>query len=377
MQLFYCTKLDESCPLSSLPPCLRRSLSYSRFVFVSEDLAGQRGTLAMLQLDSAVAALLGLDPSSTSVTNHGGGGMSSAATSKIVSQLPSGETKQFFMKEGPGIPAEIMFKGEHASLNAIHDVVPTLCPRSLGYGRCADTPNRSFLVTDFLEVSGSSGSRQTAGMSLARKLAKLHTTPAPTPEGYDRPQFGFPTRTCCGDTPQDNTYSSSWEEFFTNSRLRFILARAIQSNGEDRVLSTLVDEMCNTVIPRLIGDEHLNNGLGVMPAVVHGDLWSGNASVGTLLGMSEPEDLVFDSSASYAHSEFELGIMNMFGGFGGSFLEEYHALVPKTEPVEEYDDRVLLYQLYHTLNHFALFGGGYRTSSITIMNGLIRKYGGF
>jgi fructosamine-3-kinase len=43
-----------------------------------------------------------------------------------------------------------------------------------------------------------------------------------------------------------------------------------------------------------------------------------------------------------------------FGGFGNDFLEEYHSICPKTEPVEEYDDRVMLYELYHHLNHHAM-----------------------
>ena len=55
--------------------------------------------------------------------------------------------------------------------------------------------------------------------------------------------------------------------------------------------------------------------------------------------------MVYDPSACYAHSEFELGIMRMFGGFGARFFEEYHGVVAKTEPVEEYEDRVRLYEL--------------------------------
>lgn len=181
--------------------------------------------------------------------------------------------------------------------------------------------------------------------------------------------------TCCGDTEQDNTYSSSWAEFYANRRLRFILAACQNRNGSDPQLETLVEKTCTEVIPRLLGDNHLNNGNPITPVVIHGDLWSGNASHGRLPGMSQSEDVVFDSSACYAHSEFELGIMRMFGGFGSAFEEEYHRLVPITEPVEEYEDRVRLYELYHHLNHVALFGGGYRGGAVTIMEGLIGKYG--
>lgn len=307
-----------------------------------------------MKLDSAVVSLLGLDPNNTSVSGAGGGGMSSASTSKITTQTSNGDEMQYFMKTGKGKDAETMFAGEHESLNAIHNACPTLCPKSFGHGKLADAPGKSFLVTDFLDLSGRfSTSKNAKAMTLAEKLAKLHTTPAPTPEGYDKPQFGFPVPTCCGDMEQDNSYSSSWADFYANKRLRFIAAQSRKNNGADKALDQLVEQTCTQVIPRLIGDDHLNGGKGVTPVVVHGDLWSGNAAVGKLPGMEEAEDVIFDSSACYAHSEFELGIMKMFGGFSG-IMGEYHKLVPKTEPAGEYSDRVALYELYHHLNHHAL-----------------------
>ncbi|KAF2192529.1 Ketosamine-3-kinase [Zopfia rhizophila CBS 207.26] len=328
-----------------------------------------------MKLDPAVIKLLNLDPENTSISSSGGGGCSSASTSKITSKLGDGTEKCFFMKTGSGKDAETMFEGEHASLNALHNAVPSLCPQSFGHGKFSSNPSTSFLVTDFLNLTSRSSSK-TSAPSLAVKLAELHATPAPTPEGYDKPMFGFPVTTCCGDTPQENGYKESWADFYANNRLRFILQRAERSNGSDKELHNLVETTASMVVPRLIGDDHLNNGKGVTPVVVHGDLWSGNASVG-IIGTKggNVEEVVYDPSACYAHSEFELGIMKMFGGFGGSFLKEYHQLCPKTEPVEEYEDRVKLYELYHHLNHYALFGGGYRSGAVSIMKSLIRKYG--
>ncbi|KAH7079395.1 Fructosamine/Ketosamine-3-kinase [Paraphoma chrysanthemicola] len=330
-----------------------------------------------MKLDPAVVKLLGLDAATTSVSSAGGGGCSSASTSKIVSKLSDGTEKTFFMKTGSGKEAEIMFQGEDASLKAIHTAVPTLCPQSFGHGRFESQPQTSFLVTDFLHLTSRSASKSSKAQSLAAKLAKLHNTPAPIPDGYDKPQFGFPVTTCCGDTPQDNSYAESWAEFYAENRLRFILRRSEKSNGSDKELHTLVEATASKVVPRLLGDDHLNNGKGITPVVVHGDLWSGNASVGKIGNTDcDPEDVVYDSSACYAHNEYELGIMKMFGGFGGSFLKEYHELCPKTEPVDEYDDRVKLYELYHHLNHYAMFGGGYKGGAVSMMTALVRKYGG-
>lgn len=191
-------------------------------------------------------------------------------------------------------------------------------------------------MADFLDLSARRSSGAPSPFpSLAAKLAKLHTTPAPTPDDHSKPQFGFPVTTCCGDTPQDNSYKESWADFYANNRLRFILRKSEESNGKDAELSKLVEATASTVVPRLLSDEHLNGGKGIMPVVVHGDLWSGNTS----------QDVVYDPSACYAHNEYELGIMRMFGGFGSSFLKEYHELCPKTEPSAEYEDRVALYEL--------------------------------
>lgn len=57
------------------------------------------------------------------------------------------------------------------------------------------------------------------------------------------------------------------------------------------------------------------------------------------------EEVVFDPSAVYGHSEYELGIMKMFDGFGSAFFKEYEKLVPRVEPREEYEDRIALYEL--------------------------------
>ncbi|KAF1947168.1 hypothetical protein EJ02DRAFT_334290 [Clathrospora elynae] len=332
-----------------------------------------------MKLDPAVVKLLGVNPDKTTVFPAGGGGCSSASTSKIVSQLVNGAEKAFFMKTGSGKEAEVMFEGEHASLAAIHSAVPTLCPRSFGHGHFEEESSTSFLVTDFLHFTSRSANKSKSAQSLPAKLAKLHTTPAPTPNGYDKPVFGFPVSTCCGDTPQQNSYKESWADFYAENRLMFILRQAEKRNGTEKEVRKLVEDTAKKVVPCLLSDSHLNNCKGVTPVVVHGDLWSGNASVGVMSSSlsDEPGDVIFDSSACYAHSEYELGIMKMFAGFGASFLKQYHELVPKTEPVSEYEDRAKLYELYHHLNHYAMFGSSYRGESISIMKELVRKYGGY
>jgi protein-ribulosamine 3-kinase len=116
-------------------------------------------------------------------------------------------------------------------------------------------------------------------MSLAQKLAKLHSTPTPIPDGHGKPVFGFPVPTCCGDTEQDNGFRESWAEFYGENRLREVARKAEGNNGKDGELGKLVEETVRKVVPKLIGEGHLRDGKtggGIVPVVVHGDLWSGN-----------------------------------------------------------------------------------------------------
>ncbi|KAI8634099.1 fructosamine kinase [Xylariaceae sp. FL1651] len=327
-------------------------------------------------VDSAIIEALCLDPSTTRIASHGGSGF--ASTFKLSSTI-DGKEVSYFVKTGSGADAELMFKGEHESLNTIHNVVPSLCPRSYAHGPFRDTKNKYFMATDFLDLNSSAPGG--SGETLAQKLARLHTTPAPVPEGFDKPMYGFPVQTCCGSSPQDNSWKASWADFYANNRLRTILRDGIRSHGADPELSDAVEKTADKVVSRLLGDDHLK---GIQPVVVHGDLWSGNHGRGRIAGQGGVEEVVFDPSCIYGHSEwyvsnpvvpvlrpknilglpeltsitvreplikepiydlYELGIMRMFGGFGGSFWKEYESLVPKSEPREEWEDRLALYEL--------------------------------
>ncbi|KAF7504206.1 hypothetical protein GJ744_002579 [Endocarpon pusillum] len=356
-------------------------------------------------VDPAILRALSLDPSATKIASHGGSGFSStfrlATTTKPL--------KSFFVKTAPNPDAALMFEGEHASLNAIHSAVPSLCPQSFAWGKLDSQANSYFLATEFIDLSshrrstsktGGGGGGGGSGITLAQKLAKLHTTPAPIPSGHSTARFGFPVPTCCGDTPQPNQpYTTSWPDFFAQNRLLSILERGESGNGKDAELRCLVEKTASKVVPRLLGEGHLGGAQGITPVVVHGDLWCGNHGRGTFPGRHQAqqasapvdndeadgggeveagiEHVIYDPSSTYAHSEYELGIMKMFGGFGSGFYDEYHHLVPKTEPVSEYDDRVALYECYHHLNHWAIFGGGgYRNGAATILKRLVKKYAG-
>ena len=51
------------------------------------------------------------------------------------------------------------------------------------------------------------------------------------------------------------------------------------------------------------------------------------------------------------------------------FTTRKDAAFPKTEA--RFEERGLLYRLYHYLNHYNLFGGGYKSQCVSIMNALL------
>ncbi|TRX88401.1 hypothetical protein FHL15_010714 [Xylaria flabelliformis] len=321
-------------------------------------------------LDHAICKLLSIPPESGFAQLHGKKGFSNC---RKITALVNGEAINYFMKSGP---VEGMFASEHAALRALHDTVPSICPLSIGHGKLSNSPDY-FLLMEFIHVSDSSEAKSSMSstLSLPQKLAKLHSTPAPIPAGHSQSMFGWPTPTYCGSTEQINSFRASWAKFYAENRLLAVLRLIDEHHGTDAELRDGVEMVARVVVPRLLGNGHLGGRRGIVPVMVHGDLWIGNRVRGNISGWDGgPQELVYDPSACYAHSEYELGIMRMFGGFSAGFFHEYHRLVPRTEPKEEYEDRIRLYQLYQYLNHYLIFRGGYKEDSMDIILELSEKY---
>ena len=86
-------------------------------------------------------------------------------------------------------------------------------------------------------------------------------------------------------------------------------------------------------------------------SLVHGDLWNGNVGM-TIQG----EPCLYDPAVYWGHSETDLAMARLFGGFREDFFDAYQGNISSEDGEEE---RLLVYQLYHLLNHYNLFGGSY------------------
>jgi fructosamine-3-kinase len=84
--------------------------------------------------------------------------------------------------------------------------------------------------------------------------------------------------------------------------------------------------------------------------LLHGDLWSGNV----LFGNAGP--CLIDPAVYYGDREADIAMTELFGGFSEAFYRAYDRLYPRTEV---YAAKRAIYNLYHTLNHYNLFGASY------------------
>ncbi|XP_004695567.2 PREDICTED: uncharacterized protein LOC101632315 [Condylura cristata] len=171
-------------------------------------------------------------------------------------------------------------------------------------------------------------------------------------------RFGFSVATCCGYLAQVNDWQEDWVAFYARQRIQPQMDMVEKGSGDREALELWA--ALQRKIPGLFRD------LDIVPALLHGDLWSGNVAEDA----SGP--VIFDPASFYGHSEYELAIAGMFGGFSSSFYAAYHAQIPKAPGFET---RLRLYQLFHYLNHWNHFGSGYRGSALSIMRDLTQTAG--
>uniref|UniRef100_S4R557 protein-ribulosamine 3-kinase n=1 Tax=Petromyzon marinus TaxID=7757 RepID=S4R557_PETMA len=108
----------------------------------------------------------------------------------------------------------------------------------------------------------------------------------------------------------------------------------------------------------------------VVPALLHGDLWTGNAAE------INEGPVIFDPASFYGHSEYELAIAGACSrSFSSTLHSSYHALIPKSQGFGKSQKLQQLFhylKLFHYLNHWNHFGTGYRGSSISTIRSLLK-----
>src|SRR5579863_3170518 len=173
-----------------------------------------------------------------------------------------------------------MFEAEAAGLRELAATQTMRVPAVICTG-VAD--ERAYLVLEYL---GLIRADDKGDARLGEALAALHR----------RPQqfFGWWRDNTIGTTPQTNSRSLDWATFFRDCRLRPQLALAA-ANGYKQ-LAAPGQRLLEYIEPLLAGHRPA-------PALLHGDLWSGNRAV-----MTDGAPVVFDPACYYGDPETDLAM---------------------------------------------------------------------
>ena len=222
-----------------------------------------------------------------------------------------------------------MFAAEAAGLEAIREARAVATPTVVALG---ETREHAWLALEWIDFVANA---QPAAERLGRETAAMHA--------HTGEYFGWHRDNTIGSTPQPNTPTEAWIDFWREHRLGFQLELAVR-NG--------LPADCERRVTALLGrlDQYFD-GYRPEPSLVHGDLWGGNWGA-TRDGIP----YIYDPAVYLGDREADLAMTRLFGGFGEKFHEAYQAAWPVAPGWER---RVALYNLYHLLNHFNLFGVAY------------------
>ncbi len=158
--------------------------------------------------------------------------------------------------------------------------------------------------------------------------------------------YGFEIDNHIGATPQPNpkipVSEISWADYFLKHRLEYML-------GHSRLKS-------ETELHRLYAKakDAIHRSLSTVneaPSLVHGDLWRGN-----VLCAKGQIPVLIDPAPYSGHREVDVAMTELFGGFDPEFYASYNERLPLAAG---FDARKQIYNLYHLLNHWILFGETY------------------
>jgi len=258
-----------------------------------------------------------------------------------------------FRKTGRGNLFETEAEGLRRLAVAARDVSFIKIPRVFG------AKNHEFIEMECLNLLSSSADRLDNIRLLARAMQTIHSAPAMNEDTGALSPFGFPLPGQCGALRHPNNCEGKrcdWVEFFIENRLGYQL-HVLEYNTPSR--NRTVQQVIDLTKRVVSGIGELFEGKGVhreniVPSLLHGDLWEGNW--GVISGDDGRKKIaLFDPAPFYGHFEYDFGIGSMFGGpVGKDFYQEYFASSQSAAP--GFEERVLVYSLFHHLNHMNIFG---------------------
>lgn len=234
----------------------------------------------------------------------------------------------YFIKVNSAKRFPQLFEKEARGLEVLFNTNSISVPKVVDFGEVDDV---AFLLLPFIE---SRNQNANFWFQFGEQLANLHRN--------SNERFGFDHNNYIGSLEQINDYHPTWADFFREERLERQLKFARDHGRVDLEISHAFHRFY-LQLDQLFPPEP--------PALLHGDLWSGNLITG-----NQGEPVVIDPAVYYGNREMDLAMSQLFGGFDHRFYEAYH----NTYPLENgWKKRVDYCNLYPLMVHVNLFGGAY------------------
>ncbi len=234
----------------------------------------------------------------------------------------------FFLKVNQAGLYPDMFLKEAAGLSEIKKTRTVSTPAVIKTGIAGE---QQYLLLEWIEKGQPD---EQFWENFGHELALLHHQP--------QEYYGWHTDNYIGRLKQSNKRHGTWDEFYTECRIMPLVEILFNKQLFNRADIKAAGHFCNQ-LDTLFPVEH--------PALLHGDLWSGNYSVS-----AGGQPVIFDPAVYYGHREMDLGMTQLFGGFDPRFYEAYQEVYP-LEP--GWEKRLKLTEAYPLLVHAVLFGGFY------------------
>lgn len=247
--------------------------------------------------------------------------------------LLSSEDDQLVLKVNQVKNFPDLFQKEANGLHMLRSTETIDVPKVYGYG---NFDNFTYLLIEYKKPGKV---RPQFWEDFGQQLAALHQQTNAT--------FGFSEDNYVGSLQQYNGSAEKASEFYIEQRLKPQFEIATKNGFTFENLESFYQK-----VEHLVPDEP--------PALIHGDLWSGNYVVN-----SEHQPCLIDPAVAYAPREMDLAMMKLFGGFDDKIFETYHEHFPLEK---DWEQRLGLWQLYYILVHLNIFGGHYYSRAKELMS---------
>lgn len=250
-----------------------------------------------------------------------------------------GAGAKYFLKVNDAKRYPDMFEQEATGLDQLRNSIILTIPSVI---KCGVIYDQQYLLLEWLEP-GHPGSDFWENFGAA--IAKMHKQPQSC--------FGWTADNYIGSLTQPNTQYDAWGLFYTECRIMPLVKKLFDAGAFTYRDVIAAENLCKN-FDLLFPQEP--------PALLHGDLWSGN-----FMTTAGGNAAIYDPAVYYGHREMDMGMTKLFGGFHERFYTAYNDAFPLEK---DWLQRLPLTQLYPLLVHAVLFGGHYVESS----RGIIKQH---